>query len=189
MQVWNVLHVARWNTGRKKEAKGQHLSTIAQRCQAVSSQLRHVSTVGKKFFKQQYMLHMSPQYGELRPTNCWDGFVSLGHPANLNGFRILPSLLQRRRSAEAKQTLHDVWPSPGLVHYIYIFEASCPLAELCPTSNFCVLLYWQRYCAALHQRAWPGFAAWYKEWNYGTFTEGAIYIWLGGHHVGHRPTF
>jgi len=35
----------------------------------------------------------------------------------------------------------------------------------------------------------PNFAAWYKEWNYGTFAEGATYIWLGGHHVGHRPTF
>ena len=35
----------------------------------------------------------------------------------------------------------------------------------------------------------PNFAAWYKEWNYGTFAEGATYIRLGGHHVGHRPTF
>jgi len=35
----------------------------------------------------------------------------------------------------------------------------------------------------------PNFAAWYKEWNYGTFTEGATYIWQGCHHVGHRPTF
>jgi len=33
------------------------------------------------------------------------------------------------------------------------------------------------------------FAAWQKEWNYGTFTEGATHIRLGGHHVGHRPTF
>jgi len=33
------------------------------------------------------------------------------------------------------------------------------------------------------------FAAWYKEWNYGTFAEGATYIRQGGHHVGHRPTF
>jgi len=33
------------------------------------------------------------------------------------------------------------------------------------------------------------FAAWYKEWNYGTFAEGATHIRLGGHHVGHRPTF
>ena len=35
----------------------------------------------------------------------------------------------------------------------------------------------------------PNFAAWYKEWNYGTFVEGATYIRLGGHDVGHRPTF
>jgi len=35
----------------------------------------------------------------------------------------------------------------------------------------------------------PNFVAWYKEWNYGTFAEGATYIWLGSHHVGHRPTF
>jgi len=36
-----------------------------------------------------------------------------GTPANVKGFRVLPSLLQRRRSPEANQTLHDVWPSPG----------------------------------------------------------------------------
>ena len=36
----------------------------------------------------------------------------------------------------------------------------------------------------------PNFAAWwYKEWNYGTFAEGATYIRRGGHHIGHRPTF
>jgi len=35
----------------------------------------------------------------------------------------------------------------------------------------------------------PNFAALYKEWNYGTFADGATYTWLSGHHVGHRPTF
>jgi len=35
----------------------------------------------------------------------------------------------------------------------------------------------------------PNFAAWYKEWNYRTFAEGTFHIRLGGHHVGHRPTF
>jgi len=35
----------------------------------------------------------------------------------------------------------------------------------------------------------PNFAALYKECNYGTFAEGATYIWLGGHHVGRHPTF
>jgi len=42
-----------------------------------------------------------------------------GTPANFNGFRVLASLLHRRRSLEANQTFHDVWPSPGLVHYWY----------------------------------------------------------------------
>ena len=39
-----------------------------QLCRAKSLQLRHVSTIGKKHVKQQY-LHMSSQYGELRPTS------------------------------------------------------------------------------------------------------------------------
>ena len=63
-----------------KVPKNRHLGTIAQLCRAISSQLRHVSTIGKKHVKQQYVLQMSPQYGELRPTNGWDRFGSLGHP-------------------------------------------------------------------------------------------------------------
>jgi len=35
------------NTGRKKVAKNRHVGTIEQLCRAISSQLRHVSTVGK----------------------------------------------------------------------------------------------------------------------------------------------
>jgi len=35
----------------------------------------------------------------------------------------------------------------------------------------------------------PNFVAWYNEWNYGTFAEGATYVRLGGHDVGHWPTF
>jgi len=53
----------------KKIAKNRHLGTIAELCRAISSQLRHVSTIGKKTVKQQCLLHMSPQYGELRPTS------------------------------------------------------------------------------------------------------------------------
>ena len=58
-----------------------------------------------------------------------------GTPANFNVFRVLPSLLQRRRSPEANQTLHDVWPSPGLVHYVYIFGDFCPLTKFCHVQN------------------------------------------------------
>ena len=35
------------NTGRKNDAKNRHLRTTAQLCRAISSQLRHVSTIGK----------------------------------------------------------------------------------------------------------------------------------------------
>jgi len=59
----------------------------------------------------------------------------LGTPANFKGFRVLASLLQRRRSPEANQTLQDVWPSPGLVHYTYIFAGSCRLTEFCQVQN------------------------------------------------------
>jgi len=51
------------NTGRKKVAKNRHLGTIAQLCRAISSQLRHVSTMGKKLVKQQCPPHV--------PTIWW----------------------------------------------------------------------------------------------------------------------
>ena len=36
------------NSGRQKSSKTCHLGTIAQLCRAISSQLRHISTIGKK---------------------------------------------------------------------------------------------------------------------------------------------
>jgi len=69
------------NTGCKNLPKNRHLGTIAQLCQAISLQLRHVSTIGKELVRQQYLLHMSPQYSELRSTSSWDLFVCLGHPS------------------------------------------------------------------------------------------------------------
>ena len=111
------------NTGRKKVAKNRHLGTIAQLCPAMSSQLRHVSTIGKKLVKQQYVL---VNFGPLTAENGWRVW---GTPANFNWFRVLASLLHRRRSTEVNKTLQDVWPSPGLIHYVYIFGGSCPLTE------------------------------------------------------------
>ena len=80
----------------------------------------------KKLVKQQYILHMSPQYGEVRPQWLRSVREFGGTLANVNRFRVLPSLLQKRRSAEANQALHDVWPSSGLLHCIYIFRAFAP---------------------------------------------------------------
>jgi len=87
------------NTGRKNSPKSRHLGTIPQLCRAISSQLGHVSTIGKKLVKQQYLLHISPQYGELRPTSGWDCFVSLGHPCNFQRVLHLGSITARHSSS------------------------------------------------------------------------------------------
>jgi len=64
----------------------------------------------------------------------------------------LASLLQQRRSLEVNQTLHDVWPSPALVHCIYIFRGSCPLTEFCQVQNslFVQVLHSPILAALLH---------------------------------------
>jgi len=55
------------------------------------------------------------------------------------GFRVLVSLLHRRRSMEVNQTLHDVWPSPGLVHYVYTFWGLLPPNRILPGAKFALL--------------------------------------------------
>jgi len=42
-----------------QDAKNRHFDTIAQLCRAISSELRHISTIRKKLVKQQYLLHVS----------------------------------------------------------------------------------------------------------------------------------
>jgi len=54
--VWNVPHAARWKYRTQKLRKNRHFRNMAQLCPAMSSQLRYVSTIGKKVVKQQYLL-------------------------------------------------------------------------------------------------------------------------------------
>jgi len=94
-------------------------------------------------------------FGPLTAEICWR---VLETPVNFNQFLVLASLLHQRRSTEVNKTLQVVWPSPGLVQYIYIFGGSCSLrnfarCKIHVTSKSSVLLYWQRYCTALEQ--WP----------------------------------
>ena len=121
----------------KKSPKIRHLRTIAQICRAISSQLRHVSTIGKNLVKQPTCPNMV-NFGLLAAE-----MLSLvwGTPSvNFNGFHVLASLLQPRRSTEANQTLHDVWPSPARLQYIYSFGGCCPVTEFCQVQNsVCVL--------------------------------------------------
>jgi len=83
----------------------------------------------------------SSQYGELRPLTVEIGLGVWGHPNKFQWVtRLVGGLLQRCRSPEANQTLHDVWPSPGLVHYVGLcifggFSGLLPLTEFCPVQN------------------------------------------------------
>jgi len=89
-----------------------------------------------------------------------------GTPTNFNGFRVLPSLLQRRRSTDPNQTLHDVWPSPGLVHYIYILGALAPKGILQGAKFILHTSHTFSYIGSVTARhsssgRQPSFAAWY----------------------------
>ena len=61
--------------------------------------------------------HNMVNFGPL-PTEI--GWRVWGIPANFNGFRVFASLLQRRRSLEANQTVLDVWLFPGVIHYVHL---------------------------------------------------------------------
>ena len=58
-----------------KVAKNRHLGTIAQLCQAISSQLRHLSTIGKKLLSSDMfstcphnMVNFGPLTAEIHPV-------------------------------------------------------------------------------------------------------------------------
>jgi len=144
-----------------QDAKNRHLGTIAQLCRALSLQLWHVSTIGKKT--------LNSNISSRRPHNmvCFGaltaeiGLPVWSTPGNFNRFHVLASLVHRCRSSEANQTLHDLWPSPVLVHCIYMLGGFCPLTEFFYVQNCkihfasksCILPYWQHYCTALQQWA------------------------------------
>ena len=161
MPVWNVLHTASWKFRTQNIAKnlpsGHHRTTLL----AVSSQLRHVSTIRKKLVKQQYLLHKLPQYGELRSITGWHQLACLWHTSKFQRFLRVGLLLQQRRSSKLCTTFGRLLDG----YTVYTF-----LAALAPwwnfarckihfASKFCILLYWQHRCMALQQWRQPNFAA------------------------------
>jgi len=106
-----------------------------------------------------------------------------GTKANFNGFRAscfrYCSDVAHRRPTK----LHDVWASPGLVHYIYIFGDSSPPPPdgILPGAKFTfgpsLALSYIGSITAPHSSSGrqQNFAAWYKDRNYGTFAEGSTY--------------
>jgi len=81
------------NAGRKNDAKNRHLGTIAQ--------LGHVSTIGKKLVKQQYLgPYMSSHYTvNFGPPAAEIGLASLGHPCKFQRLLRLGSFTARQSSS------------------------------------------------------------------------------------------
>jgi len=158
------------NTG----CKNRHLRTIAQLCLAISSQQRHYRQ-SEKPVKWQYLVHMSSQYGELRPTKGWDLLASFGHPSKFQwvsrlGFVTAPTSLNGGQLNFAR----CLAISCAGILYIHFWELLAPNGIL-PPAKFTlrsslafsyIVSVTARYSSSGHQ---PKFAAWYREWNYGTF--------------------
>jgi len=93
------------NTGRKNVAKNCHMGTIAQICRAISSQIRHISTIGKNLFSSNISstcLHNMANFGPLAAEIV---LLVWGTPANFNGFGVLAALLDGTLIEGVSQTL------------------------------------------------------------------------------------
>ena len=149
-----MLHVAiAENTERKKLPKIRHLAPSHN---FVGLYLHNEGTYRqseKTYYTSSTCPHNTANFG---PLTAEIGSGVWGTPANFNGFRVLASLLQRRRSPEANETLHNVW-SPWAdtlnIHFRGLLSPNkiFPGAKKHVTSNSWVLLYSQRYCTALQQ--------------------------------------
>jgi len=177
------------NTGRQKIAKnspsGHHRTTLSA-CRSIFATKAFIdnrkSVLNSNIFST--CLHNIVNFGPLTAEICWRVW---GTPAYFNGFRVLASLLQRRRSTEVNQTLHDVWPSPALIAYTIHFRGLLPLREFCPVQNslYVQVLRSHMLTASLHGTPVAGVSQTLRRWE-----EGATCIRQGGYHVGQpRRTF
>ena len=116
------------NAGRKKISKnsrsGHHRTTLLGCVFTTKACIDN----RKKNLLNSNMVNFGPLTAEIGLGVC-------STPTDFNGFRVLLSLQRRRRSPEANQSLHDVWPSAGLVHCLYFFGGLLPLTEFCHVQN------------------------------------------------------
>ena len=92
------------DTGRKNDAKNCHLRTIAQLCRAVSSQLRHILTIGKNLLNS----NVSPRVLTIWWTSPLANEICRrvwGTTANFKGFRVFVALLHDTLVVGVSQTL------------------------------------------------------------------------------------
>jgi len=80
------------NRGRKNDAKNRHLRTIAQLYRAISSQLRHISTIGKNLLSSNISPTCPYNMVNFGPLAAEIILLVWGTPTNFNGFSLLGSV-------------------------------------------------------------------------------------------------
>ena len=143
------MHAARWKCRTQKIAENSPSGHHAQLCRAISSQLKHVSTIGKSLLNSNVSptcLHNIVHFGPLAAEICWRVW---GTPANFNGLRILAVLLHG-----------TVVLSLLFIMYIVHKVQNIRNTHIKHTTVADVSQTLQRW------------------------TQGATYVWQGGHHVG-----
>jgi len=151
---------AQWsaNTGRNKSQSAHHRTTL-------SGCIFATSTIGK-IVKQQYLPHMSLQYGELRPTNGWDLLASLGHPSKFQRVSRRGSVTARHSSSGRQRKFAALnrgrnlysagrpsrWALAHILVFLLVFErkyfagwvgsAMRVLLQNCSVGLLLLVLYW-----------------------------------------------
>jgi len=140
------------NTGHTKSPKIHHLGTIAQLCRAVSSQLRHVSTIGKNFLNSNISSRRPHNMANFIPLMAQISLPVWGTPANFN--RFASWLHHCSNVAHRRPTkLCTIFGRLLGWYTIYTFlGAFAPLVEFCSVQNsLCVhVLYSPILTALLH---------------------------------------
>jgi len=99
-----VLHAAhckcRTQKSRQKSPSGHHRKL----CRAISSQLRHVSTIGKKLLSSNISSTCPHNMVNFGPLAAEISSLVWGTPGNFNGFRVLAALLHRTLVVGVSQT-------------------------------------------------------------------------------------
>ena len=98
-----MLRAARWKCRTQKLAKNRHLGTNVQLCRAISSQLRHVWTIGKNLLSNNISSRCPHNMANFGLLAAEIGPVVWGTPANVNGFRVLAALCTARHSSSGRQ--------------------------------------------------------------------------------------
>jgi len=117
------------NTQRRNLSSAHHRTTL------LGYILRHVSTIGKKIVKQLYLLHMSSQYGERRPTSSWHRLGVCDPQQILTGFASwlrYYSDVARRRSTTLSTMFGHLLGWNTIYTFFGVFS---PVMEFCQVQN------------------------------------------------------